>query len=735
MTNNPKKRITLLFVIIVLISCKNKMTEDSLTISYPVLKPNPVTETYFGKVINDDFRFLENDTNYVINKWISQERNLCDSILNRISLRDTIEKNLEDVVYSSNIRGGFPRVVDKKLFFTRIYVKEKIQKIFYRDSLNSMDIELFSTEYFKEKNKDYYIDFFEPSYNGQFLVLGISSNGDEMTKIKIIDVAKKVLLPESIERATYGNPMWLPQENAFFYTQLKEIKTESDLNTMYENSQVKLHLINTDPINDKVVFSKKTNKELKLNDIDFSVFCVYPSSDKIISFTALGSTMYKTIYYTQLNNLYSNSKPENIIWKTICTPEEKISVFTLNKNILFAISFKNNPNGTLIKYDLSNDKITESVILEGEKEVFEDLLQTKQAIYLKKLKNGVSEIVEISLNTSAIKKVDLPFQGNVNLKPFFDVASSYLHSDNLFFSMESWNKELAIYCYNSKNRKTVKTDLRKQGKYSDLDNIIVKEVEVMGYDGELIPLSIVYLEGTKLNGENPTLLDAYGAYGISINSVFYLPRLTWLKIGGIYAVAHVRGGGEKGDTWYKGGYKSTKPNSWKDFISCAEYLIKEKYTSPNKLAAKGTSAGCITVGRAITEKPELFKAAILEVGALNMLRSENSNNTFSVSEFGSIKDSIGFHNLYEMDVYHHIKKNVKYPSLLITAGLNDSRVDWWQPAKTVARFQELADNKNNIILFKINAAGHSGITNKVLEETEYICFLLWQLNHPDFKLN
>jgi prolyl oligopeptidase len=205
-------------------------------------------------------------------------------------------------------------------------------------------------------------------------------------------------------------------------------------------------------------------------------------------------------------------------------------------------------------------------------------------------------------------------------------------------------------------------------------------------------------------------------------------------MGGIYAVAHVRGGGEKGEKWYKGGYKKTKPNSWKDFISCAEYLIQKKYTSANKLTARGTSAGGITVGRAITERPELFKAAILEVSPLNIIRSEKSRNTLSVAEFGSPKDSTDFENLYNMDVYHHIKKGVIYPSLLITAGLNDARVDWWKVAKGAARFQEVSQGKNNVVLFRISGFGHTGGPDFTKTEADCYSFLLWQLNHPKFSI-
>jgi prolyl oligopeptidase len=187
-------------------------------------------------------------------------------------------------------------------------------------------------------------------------------------------------------------------------------------------------------------------------------------------------------------------------------------------------------------------------------------------------------LVQIDFKTDKMTTVKLPFEGTVYLKPLSGISSNYIYSKDLYFGMESWDKELGIYEYNPDTKKVIKTQLRQQGKYGSIDDFIVKEIEVPSYDGALVPLSIIYLKNTPLNGLNPTILEGYGAYGITMDASFNLSILPWLKMGGIYAVAHVRGGGEKGELWHKGGYKSTKANSWKDFIACADYLIKQCYS-------------------------------------------------------------------------------------------------------------------------------------------------------------
>jgi prolyl oligopeptidase len=257
------------------------------------------------------------------------------------------------------------------------------------------------------------------------------------------------------------------------------------------------------------------------------------------------------------------------------------------------------------------------------------------------------------------------------------------------------------------------------------------------YDGTMIPLSVVYRQGIKMDGSNPTLLSGYGAYGIP-QEPWYVPRmLAFLERGGILATAHVRGGGEYGEEWYRAGYKGTKPNTWKDFIACAQYLIDNKYTSPGKLACTGGSAGGILVGRAITERPDLFGIAIPQVGALDMLRAETTPNGIpNIPEFGTVKTEEGFKALFEMSAYHHVKNGVKYPAVLLTAGMNDPRVEPWETAKMAARLQAATASGRPVLLRLDYEAGHGiGTTKRQVEEetADIWTFVLWQAGVPDFQ--
>jgi len=214
--------------------------------------------------------------------------------------------------------------------------------------------------------------------------------------------------------------------------------------------------------------------------------------------------------------------------------------------------------------------------------------------------------------------------------------------------------------------------------------------------------------------------------------------LHWVNNGGVFAVAHVRGGGEKGEQWYKGGYKQTKPNTWKDFIACTEYLIDNKYSSPENIATYSSSGGGVLIGNAIVERPDLYKVAIVRVGLFNMLRSEYGPNGKNLTrEFGTVSNPDEFQYLLEMDAYNKVQKGVKYPAVFLTAGLNDSRVPAWHAGKFAAKLQESTASDNPILLFVDEKGGHglTGSKDKKNEElANILSFAFWQTGHPDYQI-
>jgi len=253
----------------------------------------------------------------------------------------------------------------------------------------------------------------------------------------------------------------------------------------------------------------------------------------------------------------------------------------------------------------------------------------------------------------------------------------------------------------------------------------------------MVPLSIVHKRGMALDRSHPTWLEGYGAYGITLDPQFRPTLLAFFERGGVFAVAHVRGGGEYGEDWHLAGQKLTKQHTIDDMLAGAEYLIEHKYTSAAHLAGEGTSAGGITIGGAITQRPDLFGAALIRVGDSDSLRSElMASGPANIPEFGTVKQSDGFKALYAMDAYQHVKPNTAYPAVLLTTGVNDPRVASWQATKMAARLQASTTSGKPVLLRVDYDAGHGMGSTKTQRDEELadeVAFLFWQLGNPQFQ--
>jgi prolyl oligopeptidase len=344
--------------------------------------------------------------------------------------------------------------------------------------------------------------------------------------------------------------------------------------------------------------------------------------------------------------------------------------------------------------------------------------------------NGVvGRLVKYDLATGKVEEVKLPGSGTI------DCSCPDWRTDRCLVHLTSWTSPVTIYDLDAQKNTFTKSIFNTDVTYPGFDELVSEEVEVRGHDGTMVPLSIVHKKGIPMDGSNCCILDGYGAYGISASPHFNI-RYSVAKRGVVLAFAHPRGGSEKGEAWYKAGYKTTKPNTWKDFISCAEYLVKKGYTSPEKLAGTGTSAGGILISRAITERPDLFRAAICNVGCANAMRMEfTPNGPVNTPEFGTVKDEAECNALYEMDGVAHVQKGVKYPALMGVGGWNDPRVTSWEPGKFVAAMQN-ATASGHPVLMKVNYDNGHFTEEKIVTFRNFAgqsAFLLWQTGHKDFQ--
>jgi prolyl oligopeptidase len=391
------------------------------------------------------------------------------------------------------------------------------------------------------------------------------------------------------------------------------------------------------------------------------------------------------------------------------------------------------PRYKVLRTSLENPEFSKAEVIMPESEmVIEKITPSKSGLFIGVMDGGVQKIFFKRYgDKNKPQQMELP-EGAAG----YLVAAS-IQQQAVLIKTSSWTKGSIIYSYDPNTLAFSDSGLEPAGKFDSMAGYQSTEVKVKSHDGVMIPLSIIHKKGIELNGKNPTLLSGYGSYGLSRKVYFNPLRLVWLERGGILAIAHVRGGGEYGKQWHLAGQKLNKPNTWKDFIACAEYLIEKGYTSTPYLAGQGGSAGGILIGRTITERPDLLQAAIINVGALDMVRAETTTNGVpNIQEFGTFTKWDEFHGLYEMSAYHHVKDGEKYPSVLLTHGINDPRVDPWTSAKMTARLQA-ATVSGKPVLFRVSYSEGHGVgstrTQYLQRLADQYAFLLWQFGIQEFK--
>lgn len=691
----------------------------------------PVTENYFGTKIIDEYRNLEDLQNAGTINWMQSQTNYTNSILNQIPKKNYyVEKRLEFDRRQGYSISDFEITDNDKYFYLKKNGDEKIARLYYKEGFLGQEVLLYDPAMYKENNgsHSFVINYISPSSDGSKIAVSMSEKGKELSEIIILDVKTKYVHPEIITNsapATFDGIKWIDDNSGFIYVEFST--TDPTSQNFYKNTRTVFYKIGTDPNKSVDVFSAKNNPDLHITEDQFPIILDFSADDQYYIGMLVDFQSYRKTFIIRKQDLLSGKKN----WRLFSNSDDKAKSLTFQKDKIFFISGYNTSLNKLCKTSIINPDFKNGEVLIPEKkdEIIKSYTITKDGIYYTTTKNGVEAKLYLYKNGQN-HSIELPYpSGDINLR-----SKGENHSD-IWITCSGWANDEQRFKYDLKTNSFKPENLTPITKYPEFQDIIVNEIIVKSRDGQEIPVSLLFNKNIKKDGKNMTLISSYGSYGISNNPYFSPTYLLWVQQGGVVAIAHVRGGGEKGEEWRLGGYKETKPNTWRDLIDCTEYLIKEKYTSQEKVAIWGSSAGGITVGRAMTERPDLFKVVIAEVGVMNPLRDEITPNG-QPKEFGTVNDPKEFKSLLEMDAYQHIKKGEKYPATFITGGINDQRVIVWEPVKYAAKLM-FNDASSNPQLLKIDFEGGHG--NNVAVDQRYtniddiFTFAFWQLGHPDYR--
>jgi len=678
----------------------------------PVARVEPVSDTYFGETITDNYRWMENpkDPDWLpfLEGQNKHTRGVIDAIPGRDKLLSRIKEVTGDIVATSRVQeeGDY-------LFFEQRPAGSESFKLFVR--AGGKDRVLVDPTAIDAAGGHYSLDWWSPSPGGKYVAYGLSKDGSEDSVLHILDTATGKDLPETIANTQYGSPAWLDDGSGFFYNQLTSPPESPD---RYLNSQALFHKLGDDPAKDPVLVKRGLDPKLVFDDIQVPFIA-----------TSKGSG-YAMLLLSDVRpdvRLYiapvADAAAGKAKWKEVAKFEDEISGLEVDGDTLYLLTTKGAPRGRIIKTSLKAPSVARAseAVAQGET-VLDSMALAKDGLYLRIMDGGIWKLKKLD-KAGKVSEIALPFDGTIG------GVFANADRDGIKMSYGGWLAPTGIWQVDA------------AGAVSDTGITPKPDIDVSAYattrgfatakDGTKIPYSLIHKKDVKLDGSNPTWISAYGSYGsISYTPAFANRSLAFIDEGGIIGYANVRGGGEYGREWHLAGQKLNKANTWRDLIAVCEELIAKGYTSTPKLAIGGRSAGGITMGMALTERPDLFAAVVAGVGWHNPLRYPAEPNGWGEApEWGDLREEEGYKAVKLIDSYQAVKDGTAYPAVLLTTGVTDPRVAPFHIAKMTARLQAATSSENPILLRVDFDAGHgmgSTRTQQDNEAADTYAFLLWR---------
>jgi len=683
-----KNYIILTLILLSIMSCTQK------GIKYPQTRKCDTVDKYFGNKVADPYRWLENDTSTETAQWVAAENEVTFGYLNQIPFRAKIKNRLTSLWNYEKYTTPF-----FEAGYYYFYKNDGLQNQYVLYRMQHLDD---APQLVLDPNKlsdDGTVSLQETRFSkdGKYLLYSISRSGSDWQEIFVRELASGKDLGDHIQWCKFTNIAY--HDEGFYYSGYTEPKKGEELSSVNLNHKVFYHKIGTSQKEDLLVYENP-----KYPQRSFSVSIT--DDEKYLVMYEYETTHGNALYYKEVGN--SKSKFTQLAegfqydFGFVDNIGDK---FLIHTNYL-------EPHYKLIQIDLKKPKRDFwKEIIPATNDVLTNCTIGNKKIVATYLTDAHNKVDIFELNGTRLHSLDLPGIGSVSV-------NADRNDSIAFYSFISFTVPTFIYKYDFATNKSEEFFRPKIN--FEVSNYQTKQIFYTSKDGTKIPMFIVSKKDVKLDGNNPTLLYGYGGFNISLTPTFSVSRLVFLENGGIYCMANLRGGGEYGEEWHKAGTILKKQNVFDDFISAAEYLIKQKYTSPQKLAIQGGSNGGLLIGAVINQRPELFRAALPAVGVMDMLRYHKFTIGWSWrDDYGTSDDKTQFKNLIKFSPLHNISDTKEYPSVLVTTADHDDRVVPAHSFKYIATLQEKYKGKNPVLIRIDTKAGHGGgkPTTKIIEES------------------
>lgn len=677
-------------------------------IKYPVSKKENVVDDYNGIKVEDPYRWLEDDNSDETKDWVQQQNRVTFDYLSKIPYRDKIRKRVEEIWNYPKYTAPFRK--ENFYYYTKNDGLQN-QAVWYRQNGLTGKPEVFIDPNKLSADGTVSLGGINFSLHGKFAAYTVQKSGSDWEQGYVMDVATKKLLTDKLEWLKFTGFSWNGDEG-FYYSRYPAPKEEDALIAKNINQQVYYHQLGTSQSDDKLIYEDKEHPQRFAN----------------VSLT-------EDERFLILNTSEGTSGGEIWFWDTKDASQKNFGLMipgfatepTVVDNVGDKLLVQTNddaPNYKVVMLDPKNPaKENWKTIIPEQKEVLQGVSTGGGFLFASYLKDASTKVYQYTYDGKLVREIKLP---GIGTAAGFGTEKKYTQ---FFYTFTSFNYPPTIFRYDIR---TGQSSLfrRTEVKFKPED-YEVKQVFVPSKDGTKVPVFLTYRKGLVLNGNNPTLMYGYGGFNIPTTPNFNPSVVFFLEQGGVYASVCMRGGSEYGEAWHKGGMLQNKQNVFDDFIGTAEWLINNKYTSSGKLAVQGGSNGGLLIGACVTQRPELFKVAIPQVGVMDMLRYHKFTIGYAWAvEYGSSDNPDQFKYLYKYSPLHNLKPGIKYPATLITTADHDDRVVPAHSFKFAATLQ--ADNAgDNPTLIRIETkAGHGGgmPTSKRIElATDIWSFVMYNL--------
>jgi prolyl oligopeptidase len=568
------------------------------------------------------------------------------------------------------------------------------------------------------------LDWYVPSPDGRYVAFGVSAGGSERSTLRVVEVAGGHLLPDAIDGAWFAFVSWLDDAQSLVYHRFLDPPPDAEPNARRLDSRSLRHRLGADPATDEVVLARGLNPRVRLEPVD-RPFLYRPTGSRwtvaIISHGALRAGRVDealsdcTLYVAPSEDL---ADPARCRWRLVAGPRDGVCALALGPDMLYLVTHRDAPRRRVLAVPPAGGD--PSIFVPESERVIEAVRVIGDHVLIRELDDTVTRLRRAPVGGGAPQEIELPVDGTI-------LQWCPVPGDGALLDIESWLDRRRLFRYDAGSATVTAARLPAgaarlpagaarlpagaaddPGSFDGVPALRADRLFAPARDGTRIPISLIFQENLRRDGGNPVWLVGYGSHGVALTPAYEPHRIAWLERGGIWAIAHLRGGGEYGRGWHEAGRLLTKENTVTDFIDCAEYLISQGYTRPDRLIGVGTSAGGIPAGGALVRRPELWAAMILNVPLVNSLRAEfTESGPVHTPELGTAGTEDGLRSLLSSDVYHRVRDGVAYPPVLLTAGRNDSRVPVWQPAKMAARLQAVnSTGQGGPTLLRVEDAGH-----------------------------